>query len=213
MRPTEAIRRHRRSWVSRAPATQPPPWEKTIPRDGAGSPSGAYRRARTPPTPCSVADTPATGAPSTTRTVHAIVARAAAGSRPSTSESRNRSSRPSSAAISSATTSPSTGPVDVRPRASRRPRNRVAMNAPPAGPPPATRRRWSGESATPGAYPRPGGLHLGRMPPVHLGIDLGTTNSTAAAFDGAELTLIRNAQGGTLTPSIVRIDARGGVVV
>jgi molecular chaperone DnaK len=51
------------------------------------------------------------------------------------------------------------------------------------------------------------------MPPVHLGIDLGTTNSTAAAFDGSELTLIRNAHGATLTPSVVRIDARGVVTV
>ena len=48
---------------------------------------------------------------------------------------------------------------------------------------------------------------------VHLGIDLGTTNSAAAVFDGEKLTLIRNAQGGTLTPSVVRLDARGAVTV
>ncbi len=50
-------------------------------------------------------------------------------------------------------------------------------------------------------------------PPLYLGIDLGTTNSTAAAFDGEQLTLIRNAQGANLTPSVVRIDARGAVTV
>ncbi|MEZ4452363.1 MAG: Hsp70 family protein [Nannocystaceae bacterium] len=44
--------------------------------------------------------------------------------------------------------------------------------------------------------------------PRYVGIDLGTTNSTAAVFDGDALTLVRNAQGATLTPSIVRIDAR-----
>ena len=51
------------------------------------------------------------------------------------------------------------------------------------------------------------------MKPVHLGIDLGTTNSTAAAFDGEAITLIRNAQGGPLTPSVVRYDARGKALV
>src|SRR5215470_8407858 len=55
--------------------------------------------------------------------------------------------------------------------------------------------------------------HLGMGAPVYLGIDLGTTNSTAAAFDGDKVVLIRNAQGGPLTPSVVRIDARGAVVV
>ena len=49
--------------------------------------------------------------------------------------------------------------------------------------------------------------------PLYVGIDLGTTNSTAAAFDGETLTLIRNAQGSTLTPSVVRFDARGNVTV
>jgi molecular chaperone DnaK len=48
---------------------------------------------------------------------------------------------------------------------------------------------------------------------VYLGIDLGTTNSTAAVFDGAQVTPVRNAQGSTLTPSVVRIDARGNVAV
>ncbi len=49
--------------------------------------------------------------------------------------------------------------------------------------------------------------------PVFVGIDLGTTNSTAAVFDGETLSVVRNRQGSTLTPSIVRIDARGNVTV
>ena len=49
--------------------------------------------------------------------------------------------------------------------------------------------------------------------PLYVGIDLGTTNSTAAVFDGEKVTLIRNAQGATLTPSVVRIDGRGTVTV
>jgi len=48
---------------------------------------------------------------------------------------------------------------------------------------------------------------------LYVGIDLGTTNSTAAVFDGEKVTLVRNAQGGTLTPSVVRIDARGNITV
>ncbi|MBI5496675.1 MAG: Hsp70 family protein [Deltaproteobacteria bacterium] len=48
---------------------------------------------------------------------------------------------------------------------------------------------------------------------LHLGIDLGTTNSTAAIFDGDQVTLVRNASGSTLTPSVVRLDARGNVTV
>jgi molecular chaperone DnaK len=46
-----------------------------------------------------------------------------------------------------------------------------------------------------------------------LGIDLGTTNSAAAVFDGSTVQLVRNSQGGVLTPSVVRLDARGNVVV
>ncbi|MCA9637494.1 MAG: Hsp70 family protein, partial [Myxococcales bacterium] len=49
--------------------------------------------------------------------------------------------------------------------------------------------------------------------PRYVGIDLGTTNSAAAVFDGDTVTLVRNAQGGTLTPSIVRIDGRGNLLV
>src|SRR5688572_19757371 len=51
------------------------------------------------------------------------------------------------------------------------------------------------------------------MRPIYLGIDLGTTNSAAAVFDGDRVHLVRNGQGGTLTPSVVRIDARGHVTV
>jgi molecular chaperone DnaK len=49
--------------------------------------------------------------------------------------------------------------------------------------------------------------------PVYVGIDLGTTNSAIAVFDGDQTTVVRNAQGSTLTPSVVRIDARGRVTV
>jgi molecular chaperone DnaK len=49
--------------------------------------------------------------------------------------------------------------------------------------------------------------------PVYVGIDLGTTNSTAAVFDGEKVTLVRNGQGATLTPSVVRVDARGNTTV
>ncbi|MBL8971452.1 MAG: Hsp70 family protein, partial [Myxococcales bacterium] len=48
---------------------------------------------------------------------------------------------------------------------------------------------------------------------VYVGIDLGTTNSTAAVFDGDKVTLVRNAQGSPITPSVVRIDARGNLSV
>ncbi len=48
---------------------------------------------------------------------------------------------------------------------------------------------------------------------TYVGIDLGTTNSAAAAFDGDTITEIRNAQGSVLTPSIVRIGPKGQVTV
>jgi len=50
-------------------------------------------------------------------------------------------------------------------------------------------------------------------PTVTVGIDLGTTNSTAAWFDGVSVSLVRSRSGSTLTPSVVRIDARGNVTV
>lgn len=43
----------------------------------------------------------------------------------------------------------------------------------------------------------------------YLGIDLGTTNSTAAVFDGEQVTVVRSGRGSPLTPSVVRIDGRG----
>ena len=49
--------------------------------------------------------------------------------------------------------------------------------------------------------------------PVYLGIDLGTTNSAAAIFDGSAVTVVRSADGSTITPSVVRIDGRGRVTV
>ena len=48
---------------------------------------------------------------------------------------------------------------------------------------------------------------------LYVGIDLGTTNSTAAVFDGDQTELVRNAQGSSLTPSVVRLDAKGNVIV
>jgi molecular chaperone DnaK len=50
-------------------------------------------------------------------------------------------------------------------------------------------------------------------PRLYLGIDLGTTNSAAAIFDGERVEMVRNAQGSPITPSVVRIDARGNVTV
>jgi molecular chaperone DnaK len=47
----------------------------------------------------------------------------------------------------------------------------------------------------------------------YVGFDLGTTNSAAAVFDGERTTVVRNAQGSTLTPSVVRIDAQGRATV
>jgi molecular chaperone DnaK len=49
--------------------------------------------------------------------------------------------------------------------------------------------------------------------PLYVGIDLGTSNSTAAVFDGASLTVVRNSAGATLTPSVVRLSAKGAVSV
>ncbi len=48
---------------------------------------------------------------------------------------------------------------------------------------------------------------------LYVGIDLGTTNSAAAVFDGERVEVVRTAQGATITPSVVRIDARGNVTV
>ena len=45
---------------------------------------------------------------------------------------------------------------------------------------------------------------------LHVGIDLGTTNSAIAVFDGETVSVVPNAIGETLTPTVVRIDGRGG---
>ncbi|MCX5743583.1 MAG: Hsp70 family protein, partial [Proteobacteria bacterium] len=49
--------------------------------------------------------------------------------------------------------------------------------------------------------------------PLYVGIDLGTTNSAAAVFDGDRVSVVRNAQGATVTPSVVRIDKQQRVTV
>ena len=49
--------------------------------------------------------------------------------------------------------------------------------------------------------------------PLYVGIDLGTTNSAAAVFDGEQVAVVRNAQGATVTPSVVRVDKQGRVTV
>jgi molecular chaperone DnaK len=48
---------------------------------------------------------------------------------------------------------------------------------------------------------------------MHVGIDLGTTNSVLATFDGTALAVVPNALGEMLTPSVVRADARGALLV
>ena len=48
---------------------------------------------------------------------------------------------------------------------------------------------------------------------MHVGIDLGTSNSALATFDGVTLSVLSNNLGELLTPSVVRLDARGGVSV
>jgi hypothetical protein len=49
--------------------------------------------------------------------------------------------------------------------------------------------------------------------PLYVGIDLGTTNSAAAVFDGEGVSVVRNAQGATVTPSVVRVDKQGRITV
>lgn len=48
---------------------------------------------------------------------------------------------------------------------------------------------------------------------MFIGIDLGTSNSTLAVFDGESVTVVPNALGENLTPSVVRMDGRGNVSV
>ena len=54
---------------------------------------------------------------------------------------------------------------------------------------------------------------MGQSPGFFVGIDLGTTNSAAAVFDGDKVLMVRNSAGSTLTPSVVRMDGRGLVTV
>ncbi|MEL6759515.1 MAG: Hsp70 family protein [Myxococcota bacterium] len=49
--------------------------------------------------------------------------------------------------------------------------------------------------------------------PLYVGFDLGTTNSAAAVFDGESVHSVRAAQGGFLTPSVVRLSKKGTVSV
>jgi len=51
------------------------------------------------------------------------------------------------------------------------------------------------------------------MKSIHIGIDLGTTNSTIASFDGETVSVLPNCFGENLTPSVVRVDSRGSVTV
>jgi molecular chaperone DnaK len=46
-----------------------------------------------------------------------------------------------------------------------------------------------------------------------LGIDLGTTNSCACISDGKTVSPVRASQGGVLTPSVVRMDAKGNTLI
>ncbi|MCB9749076.1 MAG: Hsp70 family protein [Myxococcales bacterium] len=48
---------------------------------------------------------------------------------------------------------------------------------------------------------------------LYVGIDLGTTNSAAAVFDGDRVESVRNSQGTALTPSLVRVDGSGRVTI
>ena len=49
--------------------------------------------------------------------------------------------------------------------------------------------------------------------PLYVGIDLGTTNSAAAVFDGEHVSVVRNSLGASVTPSVVRVDKQGRITV
>jgi molecular chaperone DnaK len=48
---------------------------------------------------------------------------------------------------------------------------------------------------------------------INYGIDLGTTNSSIALFDGSEIRVFKNRDQNELTPSVVRIDKTGRIIV
>lgn len=48
---------------------------------------------------------------------------------------------------------------------------------------------------------------------INYGIDLGTTNSTIAKFDGSEVRVFKNRDQNELTPSVVRIEKTGRIIV
>src|SRR5262245_57817038 len=48
---------------------------------------------------------------------------------------------------------------------------------------------------------------------IDFGIDLGTTNSAVACADRGEITVVRNNNNQETTPSVVRVDPRGAVIV
>src|SRR5262249_53914822 len=82
----------------------------------------------------------------------------------------------------------------------------------PRLPPRMPARGGTGSSRAPPIFPAPDRAAIvERMSgsPVHLG----TTNSSAALFDGERVSLVRNGDGNLLTPSVVRVDARGSVTV
>jgi len=47
---------------------------------------------------------------------------------------------------------------------------------------------------------------------MFIGIDLGTSNSSLAVFDGDSVVMVPSSLGENLTPSVVRMDARGAIV-
>jgi hypothetical protein len=57
--------------------------------------------------------------------------------------------------------------------------------------------------------------HASRRPPPPqvVGIDLGTTNSAAAAMEGGKPTIVPNAEGGRTTPSVVAFTKNGDRLV
>jgi molecular chaperone DnaK len=48
---------------------------------------------------------------------------------------------------------------------------------------------------------------------INYGIDLGTTNSSIAKYDGSEIRVFKNRDQNELTPSVVRIDKTGRIIV